>query len=152
MEEIDFKWLEAKIFCRELTSAEKENIPKLVQTHCFNAGEKVDIETRGSEGCIYIIRSGSIKLMIELDDGTTHMTELSEGAQIGDLAFIDDRANVAMEITEEVIAYSIYRASLANFFIFKKEIDLKALWPKTRMVPSINHTNGISFASLPSYS
>jgi len=152
MEDIDFEWLEAKIFCRDLTMAEKESIPRLVQVHHFKTGEKVTIETRGSEGCIYIIRSGSIKLMIELDDGTTHLTELSEGAQIGDLAFIDDQAKIAMEISEEVIGYSIYRASLANFFIFKKEVDLKALWPKTRMVPSINHANGISFASLSSFS
>ncbi len=152
MEDIDFDWLEATIFCRDLTSAEKGSIPRLVQTHRFRTGEKVHIETRGSEGCIYMIRSGSINLVIELDDGTTHRTGLSEGAQIGDLAFIDDQAKIVMEITEEVIAYSIYRASLANFFIFKQEVDLKALWPKTRMVPSINRTNGISFASFPSYS
>ena len=152
MEDIDFKWLEEKIFCRALSNEEKASIPRLVQAHHFKAGEKVNIETRGSDGCIYIIRSGSIKLIIELDDGTTHQTQLSEGAQIGDLAFIDDQATIAMEITEEVIAYSIYRASLANFFIFKQEVDLKPLWPKTRMVPSISHSNGISFASLPSYS
>jgi len=151
MEDIDFEWLEKKIFYRALTKVEKESLLRLIQTHRFHAGEKVSIETRGSDGCIYIIRSGSIKLIIELDDGTTHLTDLSEGAQIGDLAFIDDQASIAMEITEDVVAYSIYRASLANFFIFKKEVDLKALWPKTRMVPSINHSNGISFASLPSF-
>jgi len=152
MENIDFEWLEEKIFYRALSNEEKASIPRLVLAHRFKKGEKVTIETRGSDGCIYIIRSGSIKLIIELDDGATHQTELSEGAQIGDLAFIGDQATIAIEITEEVVAYSIYRASLANFFIFKQEVDLKPLWPKTRMVPSISHSNGISFASLPSLS
>ncbi len=145
MEGIDFTWLEEKIFCRNLTEEERESIPCLIQVHLFKAGEKVSIRTQGSEGCIYIIRSGTIKLAIELDDGTIHLTHLSAGAQIGDLAFIDDNATITMEIIEDVVAYSIYRASLANFFIFRKEIDLKALWPKARMIPSINHSNGISF-------
>lgn len=152
MDNIDFDWLEEKIFCRKLSKQEKASIPQLIQTHFFSSGEKTAIETRGSDGCIYIIRSGSIKLVIEFDDGTTHEARLAEGAQIGDLAFIDDSANIMMEIREDVIAYSIYRASLANFFIFKKEVDLKPLWPKVRMIPRLKHSWESSFGSTTSFS
>lgn len=147
MEPIDFKWLEEKIFYRTLSQQEKESIPQLIQTHVFKSGEKVNIETRGSDGCVYIIRSGSIKLIIDLDDGTTHLARLSEGAQIGDLAFIDDSATSMMEIIEDVVAYSVYRASLANFFIFKREVDLKPLWPKVRMIPRLKHSSETSVSS-----
>jgi CRP-like cAMP-binding protein len=152
MNDIDFEWLEEKIFYRDLTVAEKSSLPQLIQTHLFRQGEKVDIETRGSDGCVYIIRSGVVKLIIELDDGTTHLTHLKEGAQIGDLAFIDDSAKVMMEISEDVIAYSIYRASLANFFIYKREVNLKALWPKVRTLPHLRHSHEVSIGSIPSFS
>jgi len=145
MNEIDLAWLETNIFYRDLTKLEMESLHRLIQTHHFQAGEKINIETRGSEGCIYLIRSGSIKLSIELDDGSTHATDLSEGAQIGDLAFVNGQASIMIEVIEDVVAYSIYRASLANFFIFRPEVNLKELWPKTRIVPSINHSKGISF-------
>ena len=152
MDHVDDKWLERKIFFRDLTPSEKESLPRLIQTHTFKSGERVHIETRGSDGCIYLLRSGSIKLIIEFDDGTTHEAHLSEGAQIGDLAFIDNSAKIMMEIIEEVVAYSIYRASLANFFIFKREVDLKPLWPKVRMIPRIKNSREISFNSVASLS
>ena len=152
MNDIDFDWLEEKIFYRDLTVAEKESLPQLIQTHLFKQGEKVNIETRGSDGCVYIIRSGSLKLIIELDDGTTHLTYLKEGAQIGDLAFVGESAKVMMEIGAEVIAYSIYRASLANFFIYRREVNLKALWPKVRKLPHLRHSHEVSTGSIPSFS
>lgn len=151
MDESDLNWLEANIFYRDLSKLEKESLHRLIQTHHFKSGEKIDIETRGSEGCIYLIRSGSIKLSIEFN-GSIRSTHLSEGAQIGDLAFIDGQASIAIEIIEDVVAYSIFRASLANFFIFRPEVNFKELWPKTRIIPSINHSKGISFDRAPSIS
>jgi len=123
---VDFDWLEEHVFHRSLTDSEKSCISQLITVHHYPAGEKFIIE-KGIGGTLYIIRSGTIELILAVNGEMLHVANLREGSQVGDMAFLDEgEATSVIKVTKDCVAYKISRSALASLLVFRRGLHAGA--------------------------
>jgi len=117
--EIDFDWLEARIFCRELTGQEKDSLQGLIVVEHFTKGQKIMVANEPG-GNLYLLRSGKVDVLLSFNGENIKVAGLSEGAQMGDMSVVDDDAASATILAcEDCVAYRLTRDSLSRLFVFR---------------------------------
>lgn len=83
-----------------LTEGEVATLFQHVEERAYNDGDT--IFRQGGEGhALYIIKSGSVKIVLEKDDGSRlHLTTLSPGHIIGEIAFLMGERHSASAVAD----------------------------------------------------
>jgi CRP/FNR family transcriptional regulator, cyclic AMP receptor protein len=113
---IDFSWLEENIFSRRLTGQEREALQDAISIERFAKGDVV-IMQQESGGRLYLLKSGRVDVNLEFNGESLKLADCGEGAQLGDMSFIDDtEASASIIAKEDCIAYRLTRDGLAGLF------------------------------------
>lgn len=119
---IDFEWLEEKVFSRELSQQDRKTLSRVMTVEEFETGDTIIMEHEKS-GSLYLLRSGCVDVLLGFDDQTLHFSNLEEGAQIGDMSFIDNAGASATIIAKEgCVAYRITRDAFTQLFVYHQSV------------------------------
>ncbi|MDX8401171.1 MAG: cyclic nucleotide-binding domain-containing protein [Mariprofundaceae bacterium] len=114
---IDFEWLEAQVFQRRLAESERRALEGAITVERFTAGEAILMQNE-THGELYLIRSGTVDVLMSFNGEHLKLADCGEGSQIGDMGFLDDRkASASIIAREDCIAYRITRDALSALFV-----------------------------------
>ncbi len=140
---IDFEWLENHVFHRKLTEGEKVDLDQMIHVVRFPAGSRIVVQGDAGGGVLYILRSGSVEVVMDFNGETIHIADLRAGSQVGDMTFLDEEnANTTILAKEDCVAYKISRKDLANLLVFRQGIACDLIFNTlTNMAREIRELN-----------
>lgn len=119
---IDFKWLEEKVFLRPLAEQEQKTLKDTVVLEYFTKGDIVTLRPEMG-GVIYLLKSGRVDAILGFSGESLKLTDLGEGAQLGDMSFLDDaEARASIIVKEDCEVYKITRDALARLFVYHQSV------------------------------
>jgi len=147
--EIDFHWLEEKVFIRSLTGREREALQAAISIERFAKGDVV-IMQQETGGRLYLLKSGRVDVVLESNGECLKLADLGEGAQLGDMSFIDDAdASASILAKEDCIAYRLTRDALAQLFVSQPIMAKDILFSVMKnMSCNLRHMNGANAVAL----
>lgn len=143
--EIDFEWLEARVFCRDLTDQEKDSLREMIVVDHFGKGQKIIVANEPG-GNLYLLRSGRVDVLLNFNGESIKAADLGEGAQVGDMSFIDDdTASATIVARGNCVAYKITRDALSRLFVFRpsvaKDMMFGMMRQMSRNIRALNESN-----------
>ena len=119
---IDYKWLETHVFQRELSEQDRKSLGKVMRRQCFASGETIIMENEAG-GELYLLKSGRVDVLLCVEGERVKLSDLGEGAQLGDMSFIDDaKASATITARENCVVYRITRDDLSSMFIYHQSV------------------------------
>ena len=74
-------------------------------------------------GARYLLRSGSVAVELEFCGEAMHVTDVGEGAQLGDLSFIDAQgAGATLIARSPCTAYKLTREALSRLYSYREDM------------------------------
>lgn len=119
---MDWEWLENRIFERTLTEEERTGLQSVIQQVEFAEGERIMVQNEPG-GALYLLRSGRVAVELEFCGETVHLTDVGEGAQLGDMSFLDEQGAAATLVARTpCVAYKLTRDDLSRLYAYRQEI------------------------------
>lgn len=120
--DIDFSWLEQRIFHRTLHPDEKAKLAETIQTFEFQPGESVLVQNEPG-GALHLFYRGRAEVRLQFCGMEVLLSDIGEGAQVGDMSMIDDMyASTCMRIIDPCLTYKINRDALSKMLRVRHEI------------------------------
>jgi len=146
--DIDFNWLEEKIFSRNLTEAERAALQSAITIEQFAKGDVV-IMQQETGGNLHLLKSGRVDVILGFNGESLKLADWGEGAQLGDMSFIDDsQASASIIAKEECVAYRITRDALSRLFVthqgVAKDITFSIMKNMSSNLRHMNDANAVS--------
>jgi len=135
--DIDFEWLETQIFHRKLNAEEKKALDQSIRV--VEYGKKEDMMTEGerTDG-LYLLYSGRAGVFHDSHGERVRIGEVSEGAQLGDMAIFDDEPySATITAKSDCVTYKIPRKELDVLMGYHHELA------RDIMVNTIHRLSGI---------
>jgi len=112
--DINFEWLEDHIFHRPLGTEERDILAINIHVSEFRKGDVLIEEGDHSDG-LYLLYSGRAGILHDSHGEKVRVSEVGEGAQLGDMAIFDDEPSSAtVTALRECVAYKLPRQELGN--------------------------------------
>jgi CRP-like cAMP-binding protein len=145
---IDFEWLEDHVFHRHLDTGEHETLNKAMQVLEFKRGDILMTEGDQCDG-LYLLYSGSAGVLHESNGEKIRVSEVKEGAQLGDMAIFDDAASSAtITALSDCVAYKFPREALSQLMAYRqdmaKDIMLNTIRQMAGVIRGMNSSNAYS--------
>jgi len=145
---IDFKWLEDKIFSRNLSEQERDTLQRMITIERFAKGDVI-IMQHDAGGRLYLLRSGSVDVIVGFNGESLKLADQGEGAQLGDMSFIDDaEASASIIAKEDCVAYRLTRDALSQLFASQhcmaKDIMFSMMKNMSGKLRNMNQNNAAS--------
>jgi len=119
---IDYDWLQERIFHRLLTEDEKTGLEGFVTIESFPTGCPLVIENEQG-GALYLLRRGEVDVVMQFNGETVRLSHAGEGAQLGDMTFLDEKAASATLIArKDCVAYKITRQAFADLLASRQDV------------------------------
>jgi CRP-like cAMP-binding protein len=119
---MDWQWLETQIFERPLSQDERFTLQAVIQQVEFAKGDRILVQDEPGD-TLYLLRSGTVAVELDCGGEHVHLTELGEGAQLGDLSFIDEQKTGATLIARTpCTAYKLTRYDLSRLYSYREDI------------------------------
>ena len=119
---IDYSWLEKHVFQRELSEQDRKSIGIVMRRQCFASGDTIIMENEAG-GELYLLKSGRVDVLLHVEGEHIKLSDLGEGAQLGDMSFIDDaKASATITARENCVVYRITRDDLSSMFIYHQSV------------------------------
>jgi len=119
---MDWQWLETHIFERPLTEDERFTLQAVIEQVEFAEGERILVQDQPG-GALYLLRSGTVSVELEFCGETMHLTDVGEGAQLGDMSFVDEQgAGATLIARTPCIAYKLTRNALSRLYAYREDI------------------------------
>jgi len=108
MVNIDFEWMQDRIFKRDLSTDERECLKIYMGATRYQAGK--NIITQGKlGGTLYILRSGHAEVFHNIGKDRVQVASLKEGGVVGEMTFLtQEPASADVVATEDCVAYTIH--------------------------------------------
>ena len=147
--DIDFNWLEEKIFSRILTDAERTALKSTMTVEQFTKGDVVILQQE-TGGKLYLLKSGRVDVILRFNGESLKLTNKGEGAQLGNMSFIDNSEACASIIAhEDCLAYRITRDDLSQLFTFHQNVAKDIMFSIIKdMSGNLRHMNDANAVSL----
>jgi len=147
--DIDFNWLEEKIFSRSLTEAERTALQSSITIEQFAKGDVV-IMQQETGGNLYLLKAGHVDVILGFNGESLKLADRGEGAQLGDMSFIDDsEASASIIAKEECVAYRITRDALSGLFATHHSVAKDIMFSIMKnMSSNLRHMNDANAVSL----
>lgn len=119
---IDFTWLENNVLRNKLTDSEKDQLCDVIECMKFAGGDTIMTEgERG--GALYLLRSGSVAILREINGQQQCLKTVYEGALLGELTFLTgEPATATVMASEDTVAYKINRLEYARLMQTNQEL------------------------------
>jgi CRP-like cAMP-binding protein len=147
---MDWEWLENRIFERTLTEDERNSLQSVIQRVEFAEGERIMVQNAPG-GTLYLLRSGRVSVELEFCGETMHLTDVAEGAELGDMSFLDEQgAGATLIARTPCVAYKLTRDDLSRLFAYRQEAVVRDLLVHTlkSMSGTIRHMNEAKAAAM----
>ena len=119
---MDWQWLETRIFERTLTKDERFTLQAVIQQVEFAKGDRILVQNEPGSA-LYLLRSGSVSVELDFCGETVHLADVGEGAQLGDLSFIDAQcAGATLVARTPCTAYKLTRDDLSRLYTYREDI------------------------------
>ena len=119
---MDWQWLENRIFERTLTADERSSLQEVIQQVQFAQGEQIMVQNSPG-GTLYLLRSGRVSVIMECCGETVHLTDVGEGAQLGDMSFLDEKgAGATLIARTPCVAYRLTRDDLSRLYAYRQDM------------------------------
>lgn len=119
---MDWEWLENRIFERTLTEDERSSLESVIQQVEFAEGDRIMVQNQPG-GALYLLRSGRVAVELEFCGETVHLTDVGEGAQLGDMSFLDEQGAAATLIARTpCVAYRLTRDDLSKLYSYRQQV------------------------------
>ncbi len=146
--DIDFVWIEDNIFHRHLNAEEKDTLSQSVLVKEFKKGDVLIAEGEPCDG-LYLLYSGRAGVMHENHGEKVRVSEVHEGAQLGDMAIFDDTASSATIVAlSSCVAYKLPRQALRHLMAYRhdmaKDIMINTIRQLASIVRDMNSSNAYS--------
>ncbi|MDX8404460.1 MAG: cyclic nucleotide-binding domain-containing protein [Mariprofundaceae bacterium] len=146
--EINFEWLEDQIFHRHLDADERQALDKAIHISEFGKGDELIAEGEHCDG-MYLLYSGCASVFHDSHGQAVRVSNVNEGAQLGDMAFFDETVSSAtVKAIEPCVAYKIPRQALSHLMSFHhlmaKDIMMNTIRQLANVVRGMNSSNAYS--------
>lgn len=122
MSTINFKWLEKHVFQRELSAQDRKSLRGAMRKQSFACGDIIIME-KEQGGELYLLKSGRVDVLLDIAGEQVKLSDLGEGAQLGDMSFIDDtQASATIVACEDCEVYRITRDDLSRMFVYHQSV------------------------------
>ena len=143
--DINFEWLEDRIFHRHLSTAERSVLATDMHVSEFKKGDVLIGEGDHSDG-LYLLYSGRAGIQHDSHGEKVRVSEVGEGAQLGDMAIFDDEPSSAtVTALGECVAYKLSRRALGNLMAdhpdMAKDIMMNTIRQLAGIIRSMNSAN-----------
>ncbi|HXH64533.1 MAG TPA: cyclic nucleotide-binding domain-containing protein [Mariprofundaceae bacterium] len=119
---MDWEWLENRIFERTLTADERNTLQAVIQQVEFAEGERIMVQNAPG-GTLYLLRSGRVAVELEFCGETVHLADVGEGAQLGDMSFVDEQgAGATLIARTPCVAYKLTRDDLSRLYAYRQDM------------------------------
>ncbi|MDT8375197.1 MAG: cyclic nucleotide-binding domain-containing protein [Mariprofundaceae bacterium] len=143
--EIDFEWLEDHVFHRQLDAGEQNVLAQSIHVSEFNKGDVLIEEGEHSDG-LYLLYSGRAGVLRDSHGEKVRVSEVGEGAQLGDMAIFDDEPSSAtITALGACVAYKLSRQALGNLMAdhpdMTRDIMMNTIRQLAKIIRGMNSTN-----------
>jgi CRP-like cAMP-binding protein len=119
---MDWEWLENRIFMRRLTADERNSLQTVIQQVAFAKDDRILVQNEPG-GTLYLLRSGRVAVELEFCGETVHLADVGEGAQLGDMSFLDEQgAGATLIARTPCIAYKLTRDDLSRLYAYRQDM------------------------------
>ena len=119
---MDWQWLETRILERTLTKDERFTLQAVIQQVAFAKGDRILVQNEPG-GALYLLRSGSVSVELEFCGESVRLADVGEGAQLGDLSFIDAQcAGATLIARTPCTSYKLTRYDLSRLYAYREDI------------------------------
>lgn len=119
---INYKWLEKKVFQRKLVAQDRKTLANTMTVEHFDCGDTIITENENG-GSLYILKSGCVDVIIELEGELIKIVDLGEGSQFGDMSFIaEESASATIIARADCEAYRITRDAFSQLFVYHQSV------------------------------
>lgn len=146
---MDWEWLENRIFERTLTEDERSSLQVAIEQVEFAKGDRILVQNEPG-GTLYLLRSGQVSVELEFCGETVHLADVGEGAQLGDMSFLDEHgAGATLVARTPCIAYKLTRDDLSRLYAYRQKMVNDLLVSTLRgMSDTIRNLNQSNAAAL----
>ncbi|HXH71295.1 MAG TPA: cyclic nucleotide-binding domain-containing protein [Mariprofundaceae bacterium] len=142
---IDFHWLENRIFHRTLNDEEKRFLAGIIDLVEFQPGESILVQNEPG-GALYLLYSGRADVLQQFADMEVRLNGVGEGAQLGDMSIIDERdASATIRATEPCKAYKLNRDALSRLLYshddIARDLLINTLRNMSGVIRDLNQSN-----------
>ncbi len=146
--DIDFKWFEDNVFHRYLNMDEQNVLSRSVHIAEFRKGDVLIAEGEHCDG-LYLLYSGRASVLHSSHGEKVRVSEVGEGAQLGDMAIFDDALSSAtITALSDCVAYKLPRHALDHLMAYRhemaKDIMMNTIRQLSAIVRSMNSSNAYS--------
>jgi len=143
--EVNFEWLEDHIFHRHLDTDEQNVLAQSIQVSEFKKGDVLIEEGEHSDG-LYLLYSGRAGVLRDSHGERVRVSEVGEGAQLGDMAIFDDEPSSAtVTALGECVAYKLSRQALGHLMAnqpdMAKDIMMNTIRQLAGIIRKMNSSN-----------
>ncbi|MFC1567871.1 Crp/Fnr family transcriptional regulator [Pseudomonadota bacterium] len=135
--EIDFEWLADHIFHRHLDADEQAVLAQSILISEFKKGDVLIAEGEHSDG-LYLLYSGRAAVLRSSHGEKVRVSEVGEGAQLGDMAIFDDEPSSAtITALGECVAYKLSRQALGQLMAYHHDMAKDIMMNTIRQLAGI---------------
>jgi CRP-like cAMP-binding protein len=137
---MDWQWLENRIFKRRLTTDERNSLQTVIQQVEFAKNDRILVQNEPG-GTLYLLRSGRVAVELEFCGETAHLADVGEGAQLGDMSFLDEQgAGATLIARTPCVAYKLTRDDLSRLYAYRQDMANDLLVSTLRSMSSTIRT------------
>ena len=130
---------------RSLAESERQGLADAISIEHFAQGDTV-IMQHESGGKLYLLKSGRVDVMLNFNGEQLKLADRGEGAQLGDMSFLDDsEASASIIARENCTAYRLTRDALTQLFVHHqaaaKDLTFSMIQNMTRNMRQMNEKN-----------
>jgi len=131
-----------------LTENEQDTLSKVISIETFNKGEAVIVEDQEG-GNLYLLKSGCVDVILTFNGKTIKLKGLGEGAQLGDMSFVDGgKTSASIIAKDDCVAYKLTRDALSQLFVSHqavvKEVMFTVMQNMSQNLRQMNQSNAVS--------
>ena len=146
--EIDFEWLEDNMFHRHLDTSEQNVLTQSLRVVEFKKGDVLITEGEHCDG-LYLLYSGRAGVLYDSHGEKVRVSEVGEGAQLGDMAIFDDEVSSAtITALSDCVVYKFPRQALSHLMAYRhdmaKDIMMNTIRQLAGVVRGMNSSNAYS--------